>query len=167
MNLKRSASGRYSMRLVKRGMAVGVVVKLTVGKFEKVCDYLTDLKAFWAGRWRGMTFFPVSKERKRLRPIGERMEARLAVYMRLRQRFLFEHQMCEMCEKRESMDVHHTRGRAGPLLTARQWWLAVCRRCHDSVREEPLKWENETRCGIPVLGTPWNHAAEGGRKEFL
>lgn len=56
----------------------------------------------------------------------------MQLYAKLRTKFL-KGKVCEACKKRMSKDVHHTRGRAGGLLMKVEYWMAVCRKCHDEI----------------------------------
>jgi hypothetical protein len=58
-------------------------------------------------------------------------------YFDQRWEFLLLHPVCQICSKRRSRDVHHMAGREGPLLCAEQFWMAVCRRCHDEIHDSP------------------------------
>lgn len=74
---------------------------------------------------------------------------RLREYAPLRKMFLGENPWCKVCENlriegfivpgmiQPSVDVHHIRGRVGRLLTAVQFFLPVCRRHHDMIRDNP------------------------------
>lgn len=37
----------------------------------------------------------------------------------------------------KAQDVHHKQGRAGKLLLDETKWIAVCRRCHDWIHDNP------------------------------
>lgn len=59
-----------------------------------------------------------------------------ALYLKLRRQFL-KGKVCECCCQPDPLDVHHSRGRRGPLLTATQHWIALCRVCHRFVHDNP------------------------------
>lgn len=62
----------------------------------------------------------------------------MKVYLKERRTFLSEHPRCANCS-RKSKDLHHKRGRIGALLTDKRHWVALCRECHDFVRDQPDK----------------------------
>lgn len=165
MNPQIKASGDYVMKLCRRGgETITKVCRRMMGRWFTVETY-DGRVVFDRGRWGGMTFAWDAKRRARLNPIGAVMKARLGGYMRLREAFLRDRQCCERCGKQCKRDVHHTRGRAGDLLTAVQWWVALCRDCHDWVAVNPNLAMSEVVAGIPLLGRAWNHAASGGRTD--
>lgn len=49
---------------------------------------------------------------------------------------------CRCCGKRAFLEVHHTRGRRGALLTDTRHWLAVCRKCHTWIHNNPDEARN-------------------------
>jgi len=60
-------------------------------------------------------------------------------YTKLRLDYLKDHPYCEaevQCCGLLATDIHHKKGR-GVLLNATQYWLAVCRTCHDWVESHP------------------------------
>jgi len=62
---------------------------------------------------------------------------------------------CRKCEKKQPIECHHTRGRAGKLLLTEKYWIPLCERCHRWVHQnikqarllnlicEKGKWGNE------------------------
>ena len=50
-------------------------------------------------------------------------------------------------------EVHHTRGRQGPLLLDERFWIGVCRKCHVWIHRNP----NEARSlGLLAPMGQWN-----------
>lgn len=160
---KVKVSGDHVMKLCRRGHeTVTKVCRRVLGRWFTVETY-SGRVVFDRGRWGGMAFAWDTKRRAKLNPIGEVMKARLGGYMKLRDAFLRSRPCCERCGRAAKRDVHHTRGRAGGLLIAVQWWVALCRECHDWVAVNPRLAMSETVAGIPLLGRAWNHEADGGR----
>ena len=62
-------------------------------------------------------------------------------YMRLRQKFLEDFPICEVCTKKKSVDVHH-KDKRGKNYLAVDTWLSVCRECHRVIHENP-SWARE------------------------
>lgn len=81
---------------------------------------------------------PPLKMRRWLPAMSKKRRSECAKYGPRRRRFLVMFPACDArvlpgCRKR-SEDVHHTRGRAGPLLLDERFWMPVCRHCHDWIR---------------------------------
>lgn len=78
------------------------------------------------------------KVRKRVAPISARRRKASLPYRKAVAEFLIANPRCQCGRpgcRRPSDDVHHTRGRAGPLLMDRRFWRALARPCHDWVGE--------------------------------
>lgn len=67
--------------------------------------------------------------RKAMRKVSKKVAKELKVYTEVRKQFLTENPFCAICGA-PATDVHHRRGR-GQYLNDPEWFLAVCRRCHD------------------------------------
>ena len=67
--------------------------------------------------------------RKRVAPRSDRMAGRMAVSRRLKGEFMAVHRHCAGCGG-AATEVHHVRGRVGPLLLDTTHWLAMCAGCH-------------------------------------
>ena len=74
--------------------------------------------------------------------IKDRKLADKKIYKILRDDFLKDHFVCEVCFKNPATDVHHKKGRLGELLTLVRYFLAVCRSCHTKIETNP-KWAKE------------------------
>ena len=55
-------------------------------------------------------------------------------YYELRDAYLKKNKLCEVCFKKEAMDIHHKAGRGQNLL---KHFLAVCRECHSRIEDNP------------------------------
>ncbi len=88
------------------------------------------------------------KPRKRIRSVSVKHMASLVEYAKVKTDWLkyIKHAVtadgkvvahCDRCEQWREVDVHHIRGRRGPLLTATSYWLLVCRPCHDWIHANP------------------------------
>lgn len=77
------------------------------------------------------------KPRKYIRAISERRKKANAEYTKKAKAFLKRHPVCQApgCKK-ASRDLHHSRGRAGRLLLAEEYWFALCRGHHDLCRDD-------------------------------
>lgn len=80
------------------------------------------------------------KKPKKIKPMSAKRKKELEEYERVRDIYMAEHKTCEVkgCF-REANDLHHKAGRIGSLLTDINYFMAVCRGCHDKIHENP-KW---------------------------
>lgn len=84
------------------------------------------------------------KPRKPLRKISPKGQSRRRVYSVIAKTFKLEHPLCEACKRIDATsdrqfttDIHHTRGKVGDLLFATQYFMAVCRSCHNWIGDHP------------------------------
>lgn len=61
--------------------------------------------------------------------------ADLKEYYAMRARFLANVDLCEVCNTERPVEIHHRRGRVGPLLTDLRHLLATCKKCHDWIHK--------------------------------
>jgi hypothetical protein len=77
---------------------------------------------------------------KSLARVSSRRAVEMARYYELRRVYLALHPFCQIraagCQGR-SRDVHHRAGRYGSLLCNVNFWMALCRSCHDFVHDNP------------------------------
>ncbi len=78
---------------------------------------------------------PTSKRQKRIRRVSVKKAADLKEYYAMRARFLANVDLCEICHTDRPVEIHHRRGRVGPLLTDLRHLLATCHRCHQWLHE--------------------------------
>ena len=74
-----------------------------------------------------------------MRPVSKKRQREWKEYKEKTQIFL-ENKVCERCNKKRRLDVHHKAGR-GRFYLAVDTWMAVCRECHDYIH----KWPKESR----------------------
>lgn len=78
------------------------------------------------------------KRGKGLAKVGKHRKPIQAQYLKQRDAFLRKHYWCEArCARQLASDVHHKQGRVGKLLLDETKWVAVCRRCHDWIHDNP------------------------------
>jgi hypothetical protein len=77
-----------------------------------------------------------------MKQVSDKRRAQLAQYSREKKTFLVKHHTCQVCNRRRAFDVHHRKRREGKLLLDKNFWLAVCRVCHEKVHSEP-RWARE------------------------
>lgn len=79
----------------------------------------------------------------------QRRRLALKAYKSARAEFLAEHPRCALCGERGT-EIHHKRGRLGPLLTDKSNFLAVCLPCHERIEANP-EWAYENGLKEPRL----------------
>lgn len=74
-----------------------------------------------------------------MRAVSPKQARRLRQYSKLRSEFLAEHERCEFVAgcTQASTEVHHKRGRVGPLLLDTAHWLPLCHDHHAWTTEHP------------------------------
>jgi len=78
----------------------------------------------------------VKKGRYRIPHVSPRKAAENRLYSLRAKRFKDEHPVCEVCGVRRTNDVHHKEKR-GKNTMREDTWLAVCRRCHREIHNNP------------------------------
>lgn len=73
--------------------------------------------------------------RKRIRPVSKRKAAERKLYVANRDAYLATCKICWGCFKPRLLELHHVRGRLGPLLLDERYWMALCPACHRWVHE--------------------------------
>lgn len=77
--------------------------------------------------------------KKRLpRKVSTKRAVRLKEYAPLRDKYMSEHEYCEVigCQNKAA-ELHHKKGRENDLLTDARYFMAICRDCHVRVDLEP------------------------------
>jgi len=89
---------------------------------------------------------PEPKEKKKrvaIRKLSVKREKENKEYLKLRAEYLAENTICEVkgCLSR-STDCHHRAGRTCRLLTDKNYFMAVCRKCHTKIEME-VEWSKK------------------------
>ena len=98
------------------------------------------------------------KPRQRVRPRSAVMDAAMARYMPIRDKYLALHPICEcswfgaICTH-PATDVHHTRGKLGELRFDPRWFLATCRACHSRI---DARRDDARKNGLLAQRGEWN-----------
>jgi hypothetical protein len=71
-----------------------------------------------------------------IRRYSKRRESQMREYNSLRHDFLARVPNCERCGNKANQ-VHHRKGRTGQLLTAEEYFMAVCADCHSFIELHP------------------------------
>lgn len=82
-------------------------------------------------------------KRTPLRRVSSKRSKQLKEYLVLRADYLASHRLCEVCKTSKATDIHHRKGRTGTRLNDTQYFIAVCRDCHNQIHDNP-KWAYET-----------------------
>lgn len=79
---------------------------------------------------------------KKPKPIPKKSAKRVdeeKVYNKKKKAYLLAFPICEVKNcKRDSVDVHHKKGRVGSLLIDDNFFMAVCRLCHTQIELNPI-----------------------------
>lgn len=98
-------------------------------------------------------------KRSPLARISKRQVAKLNAYGKAKAAYLNANPFCEACLPRgavsrfRSTDIHHSRGRAGELLSDTRFFKALCRPCHDWTHENP---GSARALGLLAPANEWN-----------
>ena len=97
--------------------------------FDKTCSYEC------AKRYEESK---VKKPKKpaRIKPISNKRQDQLKIYKRMRKRYLEKTPKCERCGS-PATEIHHKAGRTNDLLNDVQHFMAICRKCHRWVHDNP------------------------------
>lgn len=80
---------------------------------------------------------PLKRGNKPMRRISKRRSPLLRQYAVICTEFKQAHPICQICDISATDDVHHKRGRIGKKLVESEFFLAVCRGCHDEIHRNP------------------------------
>jgi hypothetical protein len=81
-------------------------------------------------------------KRTPIRRVSTKRAKQLREYFVIRENYLAEHRLCNVCKSSKATDIHHLRGRVGTRLNDTQYFMAVCRSCHDEIHHNP-RWAYE------------------------
>lgn len=94
--------------------------------------------------------------RKRIRPVSKRKAAERKLYAAERDAWLAKWKDCWRClEPKPLLELHHYRGRLGPLLRDQLYWMALCPACHRWVHENI---EAARKRNLIAAAGEWNKA---------
>ena len=74
--------------------------------------------------------------------LSKRRTKQYREYSKVRKEYLEEHSYCEVCYS-PATEIHHKKGKIESLLTDKNFFLAVCRNCHDWIENNPEKAKEE------------------------
>lgn len=93
----------------------------------------------------------VDRRVEQLRQEESKADREPTQYEALANEFKRVYPKCGVCAFGKTIDVHHSRGKLGPLLIDQRFWIPVCRTCHDWIGSNPDAARKLTWNGIPVL----------------
>jgi len=73
---------------------------------------------------------------KKIKRVSNKRKVQEDIYNQLRKVFLNKNPKCEICGLK-SEDLHHKAGRIGNLLINTKYFMALCRKDHDYVHNNP------------------------------
>lgn len=76
-------------------------------------------------------------KRSHLNPVSKKRRKEMKTYSSLRKIYLKNHPMCGCCQGEPATDIHHTIGRFKERLNAVEFWIGLCRTCHDHAHRNP------------------------------
>ena len=83
---------------------------------------------------------PEPRKKKEKKPIKKTSKSRQAdqrLYEIVRERYLNNNPICEVCGTTHSDQIHHKKGKIGSLLYNERYFLAVCFPCHRHIEDNP------------------------------
>lgn len=103
----------------------------------------------------------VKKEKKRVRPITKKLAVSRREYLKIRKEFLSKNRICAIFDWKLSKEIHHSRGKTGPLLTDERFFIPVSRDGHDWIDRNRNLARRTTWKDRPVLCAvgDWNRPA--------
>ncbi len=94
----------------------------------------TDKKPKPRKKTGGLTF----STRKPIKPISDKRKEQMVEYHKVRLKYLNQNKNCEYegC-KNKATEIHHMRERHGDRLTDSEYFMAICRTCHQTIHANP------------------------------
>lgn len=83
----------------------------------------------------------VAPKKTKIKQRSKKMQKDMILYGKLRKQFLKDNPICPITGEKTT-DVHHKKGRLGKLLLDTKFWLAVSRKGHKRIEENP-EWAKE------------------------
>lgn len=74
---------------------------------------------------------------KQIKKVSSKRAEQNKIYKVLRVTFLNDNPSCQRCSHRHSTEIHHTNGRNGERLNDVDYFMAVCRDCHQYIHAHP------------------------------
>jgi 5-methylcytosine-specific restriction endonuclease McrA len=84
-----------------------------------------------------------------MRKVSKKRAKQLRHYSTVRREYLRQNPTCALCGV-EATEVHHKRGRVGVDLINKDYFLAVCRECHQLIELNPT-WARKLGYSISRL----------------
>lgn len=92
-------------------------------------------------------------QRSPLRRVSKKRAKEGKEYTEVSREFLACNPICQVCNAAFSTEVHHKRGRVGPLLCDIRFFLAVDSECHKAIHDDP---KAARQLGLLAPAYEWN-----------
>jgi len=110
----------------------------------KKCDCCEQERPIWKN-YKGLKYckycwYSDKKNKTSIPKKSSKQRVRDESYSLIRKAFLIKNPICQACLEGCTItagEVHHMKGRIGPLLLDISNYLAVCRECHKIIEENP------------------------------
>lgn len=95
----------------------------------------TDKKPRPRKKTTGLSY---TTRRKPVKPISDKRKKQMVEYQKVRIEYLNAHKNCEYegCKKKAT-DIHHKNDRNGDRLNDADYFMSVCRTCHQTIHANP------------------------------
>jgi len=84
----------------------------------------------------------LKKQSTPIKQVSKKLSKKRGEYNLLATQYKKDNPTCKVCEVNPTTDIHHVKGRVGPLLCDVNYFLNVCRTCHTKIEENP-EWAKE------------------------
>lgn len=75
------------------------------------------------------------EKRPRINSVSDKRQLQLITYNKLKEVWI-KGKICACCKTAPAIDCHHQKGREGELLLLVEFWLPVCRPCHEMITKD-------------------------------
>ena len=76
-------------------------------------------------------------KRSPLSPVSKRRKEQNKEYTKVRKDYMAAHPRCELCNKADATDIHHKAGRWKGRLVDANFFMSLCRDCHEHIHKNP------------------------------
>jgi hypothetical protein len=84
---------------------------------------------------------------KGIKKVSDKRAKEAQEYSRLKKEFLEKNPRCAVYKNLKAVDVHHQKGKLGPLYLDTRFWLPVSRKAHSRITDDS-KWAVENGYSI-------------------
>ncbi len=117
----------------------------------KVCSHCGKERVIWKSAGKDKYCQPcwyqlkpaklvIKSPAKKVKKVSTKRRKQNSEYTQVRHDFLYQHEFCKarlpICTQ-WATEIHHMKGRIEELITDTQFFLPVCRSCHDWIENHP------------------------------